>query len=210
MTATTDWYAWHAPYDELISPQTLTLGVVQEHIRRFLDSMDPAGSAQLISLAAGQSRDVLPLLIEHPRGRAVRAVLVELDERNADFAEGAVASAGLPGVEVVTADAGLVDTFARVPRADLVLACGLFELLDDDATSRTVQVLPQLCAVGATVIWTEAAGRWQFLDGRFAAAGFSGRLRTESDGVVVGSHELLADPAPLIGGTRMFSRATGR
>jgi len=149
----TDWYAWHAPYDDLTSPLARRLEAVQEVLNGVLHGAPP-GPLSAVSLAAGQSRDLIPLLIEHPRGRDVRARLVELDARNADFTEGAVLGAALDGVDVVVGDAGCFDVFAGAVPADLVLVCGLFEELTLPEIVATIQALPQLCAEGATVIWT--------------------------------------------------------
>lgn len=149
----TDWYAWHAPYDELVSPLSRRLAVVQDAVREVLDAARP-GPLRVVSLASGQSRDLLPLLIEHPRGADVRALLVEQDPRNADFAEGAVLGAGLRGVQVVVGDAGDWDVLAAGVPADLVLACGLFGLLEDEAAEVVVRALPQVMAEGGTVVWT--------------------------------------------------------
>jgi hypothetical protein len=59
-----------------------------------------AGEVRLISLCAGQGRDLIGVLTGHPRRDDVRARLVELDERNVVLARQV---AGLPGVEVLQA-----------------------------------------------------------------------------------------------------------
>lgn len=206
MSTTTDWFAWHAPYDELTSPLAHRLAAVQECIVAALDGMGP-GVLRAVSIAAGQSRDLLPVLIEHPRGADVRARLVELDPRNADFAEGATASAGLTGVEVVVGDAGVVDTFAAVVPADLVLVCGVLDLLGAAELAATVAALPQLCAIGATVIWADDAlseAGCRHRAGLFRAAGFTGAGLIRSAEFTVGVHRLSVTPPPLVPGTRMF------
>jgi hypothetical protein len=204
---TTDWYAWHAPYDELTSPQTDRLAAVQDQIARFLDSAPTDRPVRVISLAAGQSRDLLPLLIRHPRGGDVRARVVELDDRNVDFAEGAALGAGIDVIEFVSGDAGLVDTFAGAVPADLVLACGLFDLLTDDEVATTIAALPQLCAGGATVIWTDRPLTPAELSQRqsaFAAAGFDAGTSISTGDYCVAAQLLRADPQKLVPGTRMF------
>jgi hypothetical protein len=211
MTAASDWYAWHALYDELDSPLARRLAVVQDRVRGFLDAAPP-GPLRVLSLAAGQSRELLPMLIEHPRGRDVRARLVELDPRNADFAEGAALGAGLADVEVVVSDAGLIDSFAGAAPADAVLACGLFELLDDADADMTIAGLPQLCKAGGLVVWTMKGGAESVAVTRIrehlAASGFrTGVVTTLTDGAgehVVADSRLDAQPATLVPGTRLF------
>ena len=51
-------------------------------------------------------------------------------------------------------DAGELSAYEGAVPADLVLACGVFGNVPDQDVRRTVLALPQLCAPGATVIWT--------------------------------------------------------
>jgi hypothetical protein len=208
MVTTTDWYAWHASYDELMSPQTRRLAVVQDKIREFLDG-SPAGPAPIraVSLAAGQSRDLLPVLIEHPRGAEVRARLVELDHRNVEFAEGAALSAGLAGIDFITGDAGLIDTFAGAVPAQLVLACGLFELLGPAAVGSTIAALAQLCGPQAIVIWTDEpadAVHRALRRQQFDAAGFVPVDVVVDAGFVVGVERWAGAAAEFVPETRLF------
>jgi hypothetical protein len=78
----------------------------------------PAGDLRLISLCAGQGRDVIGVLAAHPRRDEVRARLVELDDRNVAIARQAAQPAGLDGVEVLPADAGATDLRGHGPRPD--------------------------------------------------------------------------------------------
>jgi hypothetical protein len=206
MSTTTDWYAWHAPYDDLVSPQTLRLAAVQGQIGRYLDGARP-GALRTISIAAGQSRDLLPILIEHPRGRDVAALLVELDSRNVDFAQGAAASTGLEDIQFVTGDAGVVDTFAPAVPADLVLICGVLDHIDSAQVTTTIEALPQLCAPHATVIWADGpliADEHRRRRELFAMAGFLTSESSVAVGYTIGVHELTIPPPALSPGTRMF------
>jgi hypothetical protein len=211
VTVTTDWYAWHAPYDELVSPLTRRLAVVQDAVREFLDTARP-GPLRVVSLASGQSRDLLPLLIEHPRGVDVRGRLVELDPRNVDFTEGAVLGAGLSGIEVVAGDAGRTDAYAGAVPADLVLACGLLGSITAAEVEATVAALPQLCAVGATLVWTRnrrTEDPTPQIRGWLAAAGFaevSVVAGSPDDGAfTVGVARWTGEAGAVVPGTRMFS-----
>jgi hypothetical protein len=112
-----DWAEWHRDYDDPGSLLSRRLELVQGHLRADLDHA-PAGEIGLISLCAGQGRDVIGVLAGHPRRDDVRARLVELDERNVAVARQAQA-AGLDGVEVLQADAGITDACAgAVPSLD--------------------------------------------------------------------------------------------
>jgi hypothetical protein len=146
-----EWVEWHNGY-EVGSPLEQRLGVVQEQIRRALDS-HPPGAIRFISMCAGDGRDLLGVLATHPRAPDVHARLVELDPELAGRARLRAAEVS-PVIEVVTGDASLTTAYAGAVPADIVLACGIFGNVSDDDIHRTVVHLPALCAPNATVIWT--------------------------------------------------------
>ncbi len=149
------------------------------------------------------------MLAAHPRGREVTARLVELDPRLAAQAAASARSAGLPLVEVVTADAGLIDCYADLAPADLVLICGVFGNITDEDIEATIGYTPQLCATGATVIWTRhrdppdlvpQVGAW------FEARGFEPRWLSHPEaGYGVGAHRFAGVPQPVVPGARLFT-----
>jgi hypothetical protein len=153
MVIVKDWVAWHAAYDDPASPVSARLRRVRRHLSKAIDQA-PAGPVRLISLCAGQGKDVLAVLPDHPRRHEVRAVLVEADARNAELARLADIQAGLPQVEVRLADASVVANFADALPADVLLLCGIFGNISDRDIKRTVDAAPALCAAGATVIWS--------------------------------------------------------
>jgi hypothetical protein len=148
-----DWVAWHAAYDDPSSSLSARLRLVREHLSRALDRA-PAGPVRLVSLCAGQGRDVLGVLPGHPRRQDTSAVLVEIDPHNAAVARRLAAEAGLPGVEVREADAARVSAYADALPADVLLLCGIFGNVSTADIRRTVAAAPALCAPGATVLWT--------------------------------------------------------
>lgn len=152
-----DWVAWHTAYDDPSSALSGRLHRVQRHLSLALDQA-PAGSLRLLSLCAGQGRDVLGVLPGHPRRGDVSAVLVEFDSRNAEAARRSAAQAGLGQVEVRQADASRVEGFADALPADVLLLCGIFGNISDSDIKRTVEAAPALCADGAAVIWTRNRG----------------------------------------------------
>jgi hypothetical protein len=149
----TDWVAWHARYDDPSSFLSVRLRAVRAHLSRAIDRA-PAGPVTLVSLCAGQGRDVIGVLPGHPRRDDVRAVLVEADPGNAGFARQAAAGAGLATVDVREGDASAVASFADALPADVLLLCGIFGNVSDRDIQRTVEAAPALCRLGATVIWT--------------------------------------------------------
>jgi hypothetical protein len=148
-----DWADWHQYYDDPASPLRARLACVKALLADALDQAPP-GPASLVSLCAGQGRDVIGLLPRHPRRDDVHAVLVESYERIAGPARQAAAAQGLAQVEVRLADAALVASFADALPADVLLLCGIFGNISDRDIERTVQAAAVLCRPGATVIWT--------------------------------------------------------
>jgi hypothetical protein len=148
-----DWVAWHAAYDDPASSLSARLRQVRSHLSDAIDN-SPPGPVRLVSLCAGQGRDVIGVLPDHPRRDEVRAVLVEPNEHNANLARRAAAHAGLRLVDVRQADASMVANFADALPADVLLLCGIFGNVSEHDIKRTVEAAPALCNQGATVIWT--------------------------------------------------------
>jgi Putative methyltransferase len=204
-----DWVEWHRDYDDPGSLLSRRGQLVQGHLRAELERM-PAGDVRLISLCAGQGRDVIGVLTGHPRRDDVRARLVELDERNVALARQAAQAAGLPGVEVLRADAGVTDACAGAVPAQIVLACGIFGNISDRDIQATVAALPSLCAPGALVLWTRhrrPPDLTPVIRSWFGEAGFREEAFDISpDGFMsVGAHRLTGAPVPLTLGQRLFT-----
>jgi hypothetical protein len=149
-----DWVEWHTrAYDDPSSALSARLHRVRWHLSRAIDQA-PARPLRLVSLCAGQGRDVLGVLPDHPRRDEVSAVLVEFDAHNAGVVRRRAAEAGLRRVEVRQADASRVEAFADALPADVLLLCGIFGNIGDSDVNRTIKAAPALCAAEATVIWT--------------------------------------------------------
>jgi hypothetical protein len=204
-----DYVEWHRPYDDPGSGLSQRLALVQAHLRSALDDRAP-GAIRLISMCAGQGRDVTGVLAGHPRRGDVASWLVELEDDNVAFARRAAAEAGLAGVEVMKADAGTTDSYRTAVPADIVLACGIFGNITEDDIATTVAALPGLCAPGATVIWTRgrsAPDATGWIRALFGDAGFTELAFGAPEGTLygVGAHRLTVPPPAFEAGRRLFS-----
>src|SRR5438128_10927081 len=94
-----DWAEWHRGYDDPESRMSRRLGVVQHYLREAIVARP--GPMQIISMCAGEGRDIIPVLAEHQRRGEITARLVELDLRNAAVARTAIDAADLERVEIV-------------------------------------------------------------------------------------------------------------
>lgn len=203
-----EWVEWHRQYegDGLLSRR---LKVVQQRIREALDCSGP-GPIRVLSMCAGDGRDLLGALVDHPRARDVRARLVEQTPELAAAGREQTAQLGLSGIEFATGDASTTSAYAGAVPADLLLVCGVFGNITDADIRRTVSRLPELCAPHATVVWTR--GRFEpdltpTIRGWFKGSGFTelSFVPIPDTTASVGVHQLTGEPRPFRPGVRLFT-----
>jgi len=204
-----DWVGWHRDYEDPGSGLHRRLLVVQAAVRDALAARRGA-CVRIVSVCAGQGHDLVGVLAAAGGDVRVEARLVELDPENVRLGRLRAEQAGIDGLEFVCEDASVTDAYEGAVPADLVLVCGVFGRIADADVRRTIEMLPQLCAASARVIWTRhrrapdltpSIRRW------FAEAGFAERsfVSAGPDGFAVGVHELQAAPRPLTPGARLFT-----
>jgi hypothetical protein len=205
-----DWVAWHQDYDDPASSLARRLVVVQARLARVLEAQ-PGARPRLLSLCAGDARDVVSVLSSRPSWTAIPAVLVERDAALAERAAAAVAGAGLEQTEVRCADAGVPGSFADVLPVDVLLLCGIFGNIDHASVEDVVRMVPTLLTATGTVIWTRggrAPDRRPEIRRWFEAAGLAERsFDGEPDGFGVGVNQLVvaAGDAPRPLPDRLFT-----
>lgn len=153
MSGVRDYLAWHEQYDDPGSSLPHRLALVRDVLRAELDARP--GPVRVLSLCAGDGRDILGVLAEREDAARVSVALVEvlpeLVERAIRAAEEVEAD-----VEVVCADAGLSETYvnlAAVP-ADVVLLVGVLGNISESDVAATAAAMPDLCAPGAALVWS--------------------------------------------------------
>jgi Methyltransferase domain len=206
-----DYLKWHDAYDDPHSDLSWRLSQVRAHIRDALDNVE--GSVTVLSLCAGDGRDVLPVLAERDDSAAVRTTLIELHPVLAQRARDFAAEAGLTGVTVRTGDAGNTTACAGSVPADLVIMMGIFGNISDDDVRRTIQTAPQLCRPGAILLWsrgTNGTDRNASVRAWLTEAGFAELEYLEFDDdagerAALGSARYDGPPQPLIPGRQLFT-----
>jgi ubiquinone/menaquinone biosynthesis C-methylase UbiE len=170
----------------------------------------PVGPVKVISLCAGQGRDVTGVVAGHGRVGDVQAVLVEADRSNCEYARNAAISDGLTGIRIVCGDASDTSVVRDDVPADVLLLCGIFGNVSDEDVERTVRNCSRLCAPGAWVIWTrhrQAPDLTVSIRDWFAQSGF--RLvafdAQDDDTAAVGTQQLTAEPLPFTPDLRLFT-----
>ena len=203
---------WHAPYDDPASNLSLRLRTVQAMVRQGLDAVPAAraGPIRIVSVCAGQGRDVIDVVAAHPRRDEVAALLVELDPALVAFARARADAAGVGRqVHVVEGDASLSKWYAAQVPADLVLVCGVFGNISAEDIAATIDTLPSFCRPGAHVVWTRhrrPPDATPAIRAGFAAAGFTELAFEAPDGTVmtVGHHRFDGQTAPFDPEHRLF------
>ncbi len=205
-----DWQAWHQPYADETSALSRRLREVQRHIVAWLEQC-PHEALSAVSVCAGQGHDLLGVLAARSDRDRVRATLLEYDPRNVAAAQRPAYRAGLSNVTVLLADAAV---YAKAVPADLVLMAGVFGNISDADVRRTIGALPQLCADGATVIWTRTRRAPDLtLTGQawspWAAGVLSGGPRRRTDGEDPAQRVPVVKGAPCFGPQGLQGRVTG-
>jgi Putative methyltransferase len=208
--AQVDWLAWHADYDDPNSRLSERLAAVQRRITEALDQ-SPPGPIQVLSICAGQGRDIIDVLASHARRREVAALLVESDGRNVEEARRRAAEAGLgQGVTVLEGDASWTDAYRDAVPANVIICCGVFGNISLSDIESTIKALPGLSAPAAVVIWTRhrrrpdvttLIRRWMEEAG-FLELGFDA---PEGYFFAVGSARLNRLPDPFVSGHQLFT-----
>jgi hypothetical protein len=199
-----DWAQWHEAYGEPDSSLAQRLMVVQERIRDAVSSAAP-GPIRIVSMCAGDGRDLIGALLDHPRRADVRARLLEL---NSELVQRGRAAAW-NGIEFVAGDAAVTDHYAGAVPADVVLACGVFGNISDADVARTVTAMQELCTTGGAVIWTRHRDDLDPVPricAWFESAGFTREwLSGAQHRYGVGMHRYRMAPRPLTPGQRLFT-----
>ena len=148
-----DWLRWHEAYDDPASSLARRLEVVKRRLNQALDALTTT-EPRLLSLCAGDGRDIIGVLAGRATSRSLVAVLIESDRTLAGQATAAAGKAGLSSVQVRCTDAGDVASFADVVPVDVLMVCGIFGNIDHSEVRSMVGAIPRLVSVGGYVIWT--------------------------------------------------------
>jgi hypothetical protein len=199
LTPVPDWPEWHRAYDDPLSSLSRRLAVVRRLLRHCLDAA-PHGEIPVLSLCAGDGRDLLGVLEQHPRRFDVRAQLIESDPQLVELGRRRVDELQLDAVEFVQTDAGDTATYGTSSDAQLVLACGIFGNVSDDDIRTTVKGLASLLAEGGSAIWTRhrlSPDLTPTIREWFDAAGFEET-----------AFEPIAESTAYVGSNRLLTKAT--
>lgn len=148
-----DWADWHRMYksNEHLKAR---LELVRHTLRQVLDSRPP-GRIRLISICAGDGRDILEDVSKHPRRDDIQAWLIDSDAPSVVRGQAAAAKLGLDrSVHFRHADAASGQSYIDIVPADILVVSGFIGRFTFQELEKFVARLPALCASGAAVIWS--------------------------------------------------------
>jgi amino acid adenylation domain-containing protein len=147
-----DWDDWHREYELTPSLQSRLRLVRAQTAAALLEF--PSGPVRVISLCAGDGRDLIGALQNHPRREDVSAWLLDNHVDSVNRGRSFAAEAGLETqVQFLEADARSGASYAGVAPADLVILSGFLGHLPHEDVPRLIGSLPILCNTGGSVIW---------------------------------------------------------
>jgi hypothetical protein len=204
------WFEWHDLYN--VEPRLQQrLQIVRQYIWNAIDA-SPPGKIRVVSLCAGDGRDLLGTLASHPRRNDVYGRLVELNPQLAEQGKASVKSDGLSNqLEFVNGDATNSSSYVGVVPADIIIVCGIFGNLADEAElRRLIANLPVLAKKGSFAIWTRGNSdgiaysdivRQVFRKNEFEEVNFQLTLTGDMG---VGIHKYLGEGLPLVENRQLF------
>ncbi|CAN5909888.1 hypothetical protein BH11VER1_BH11VER1_09820 [soil metagenome] len=149
-----DWSDWHQRYD-LSTSLAVRLRIVIEQIAAAIDECS-AGPVTIVSLCAGDGRDVIGALAEHKRRADINAWLLDTHKDSLARGEALAEEQGLAGqLRFLEADAGLLGNYANIVPADIILLSGFLGHIRQHDIPSLIASLPMLCKVGGFVIWNK-------------------------------------------------------
>jgi amino acid adenylation domain-containing protein len=209
--STVDWNQWHADYQTSPSLQA-RLKSVCEQIAVALNDCAP-GPINVISICAGDGRDLLMSLRDHPRREDVIATLIDQDPHSLARGREMAGEFGLETrLRFLEADASLSKSYAEAGQADLVLMSGFLGHLPHQDALNLIGCLPMLCKKGARVVWNRhlvlhegaeqvARIRSHFRNCLFEELHFQ---TTADDGFAIGCARFSGKSIPLDPGRKFF------
>jgi hypothetical protein len=146
------WNAWYKHYHTSPNLQT-RLRIVRRQIRAAVHER-PAGPVRLLSICAGDGRDVITALADHPRRDDVQATLLDTHRDAIERGQATVARIGMEKqIRFRAADATKAVSYQGIVPADVVLVSGVLGHLLPDSVTTLIRSLPGLCRPGGELVW---------------------------------------------------------
>jgi hypothetical protein len=148
-----NWKEWHSQYDRCEVMQS-RLATVRQTIEQCLRLLPP-GRQRILSVCAGDGRDIIPLIAQSPRRSDFRGVLVEQDAALVKAGQELIDAHELGRyLTFLQADATAPAIYAERIPCDLVLAAGVFGNLLPRDFDMFVRALGAFLKTDGYLVWT--------------------------------------------------------
>ena len=148
-----DWVQWHELYKSNL-PLRIRLKLVQSQLKRALNKASD-GPVTILSLFAGDARDLSGVLSRHARAKDVSAYLIECNSDLVEAGRKKFDDLGLGDqVDFRVADATDPTSYDGIPPADIVLVCGMLGFVTSETTLDLVRALRSYLKPDGHLIWT--------------------------------------------------------
>ncbi len=136
-----DWIDWHRSYNDPESQLSRRLDVVKRRLDEALGALRMA-TPRILSLCAGDGRDVIPVLAARPPAEKGLALLVEKDPVLAQRATQEAVAAGLKTIHVRCGDAADPALYRDWLPVNILLLCGIFGNVTEEDITTTIPRSP--------------------------------------------------------------------
>jgi len=191
------------------------LAAVERHLREAIDRA-ASGKLRILSICAGDGRDVLGAVATHPRRSDVFAWLLEADYYSVESGIEQARLAGLKdSVRFLHADATVFASYLDIAPADILLLCGVWGHVPPDERQAVVNACRALARPEGAVIWTRGVkrGMWRFAEicDYFEPSDWELTRSTVTPDArwAIATHQLVASAAELPTAGRIFNFQTG-
>ena len=143
------WNDWHMQeYNNVASTPYQRNQIVQEYIKDFISDKE---ELVIVSMGAGQGRDILPLLhnnITHT------VYLIDTEQKCLNYAEEYSLFNKIDNVHLINEDAFVLKTYNDIPKADLIIFCGMLNNVNEDDVNKFAKYTTLLLKDGGEIIWS--------------------------------------------------------
>jgi hypothetical protein len=133
--------------------------LVQQHLSECLDNAPP-GIIRIVSLFAGDGRDVLGVINTHPRRSDVLATFIEQSSPAVASGFRRAAELGLASATTfLNKDATEYEAVQGITPANIILLCGVWGHVPHDDRAQLIQAVTSLCTPNGRLIWTRGISK---------------------------------------------------
>ena len=147
------WTEWHEEaYNDINSLPYQRTEIVKDLINKYLSEIDK--DIVVISIGAGQSRDILPVLIGRKDNDRITTYLIDTDIECLNYAKNYAKDNNIINVHIVDMDGSLVKNYKDIPKADLIIFCGMMTQKNTDEVKKLANNIKLICNKDAQIIWS--------------------------------------------------------